>query len=103
MSQRSPKCARRWCGCSAISRRAPAAPCSTAAKRRAIELAGRGERVDYPQILAEIVKRDARDEGRPDAPMRAATDATRLDTTQLSVEGVFEAAVGIVDSRRSAV
>ena len=37
------------------------------------------------------------------APMRAATDATRLDTTQLSVEGVFEAAVGIVESRRAAV
>jgi cytidylate kinase len=76
---------------------------SARAQRRAIELSNRGERVDYPQILSEIVKRDARDEGRPDAPMRAAADAARLDTTQLSVDGVFEAAIGIVESRRAAI
>jgi cytidylate kinase len=70
------------------------------AQRRAIELASRGERADYPQILREILRRDARDESRPEAPMRAAPDATRLDTSQLSVEGAFQAAVCIVDSRR---
>jgi cytidylate kinase len=73
------------------------------AQRRAIELANRGEKVDYPQILQEIIQRDARDAGRADAPMRAAADATRLDTTQLSVEGAFEAAIGIVEARRAAV
>jgi cytidylate kinase len=79
------------------------ASASARAQRRAIELASRGERADYPQLLEEIVKRDARDEGRPDAPMRAAADAARLDTTQLSVEDAFEAAIGIVETRRQAI
>jgi CMP/dCMP kinase len=70
------------------------------AQRRALELARRGEKVDYPGVLAEIVKRDARDANRDEAPMRAAPDAISLDTTRLSVEEAFSAAVRIVDSRR---
>ena len=41
----------------------------TRAQRRALELAGRGEKADYAAILAEIVKRDARDSERADAPL----------------------------------
>ena len=70
------------------------------AQRRALELAGRGERADYTAILADIAKRDARDSERADAPLRAAPDAMTLDTTRLSVEAAFAAAVDIVEARR---
>jgi len=70
------------------------------AQRRAIELVGRGEKADYAAILAEIVKRDARDSGRADAPLKAAADAVRLDTTQMSVETAFAESVKIVEARR---
>ena len=67
------------------------------AQRRALELAQRGERVDYSVILAEIVKRDTRDAQRSNAPMRAAADAVYLDTTCLSIDDAFGEAVRIVE------
>lgn len=67
------------------------------AQRRALELAQRGERVDYSVILAEIVKRDTRDAERSNAPMRAAADALYLDTTCLSIDDAFAEAVRIVE------
>lgn len=70
---------------------------SARAQRRALELAQRGERVDYSVILAEIVKRDTRDAQRPNAPMRAAADAVYLDTTCLSIDDAFGEAVRIVE------
>lgn len=70
---------------------------SARAQRRALELAQRGERVDYSVILAEIVKRDTRDAQRSNAPMRAAADAVYLDTTCLSIDDAFGEAVRIVE------
>ena len=70
---------------------------SARAQRRALELAQRGERVDYSVILAEIVKRDTRDAHRSNAPMRAAADAVYLDTTCLSIDDAFGEAVRIVE------
>lgn len=70
------------------------------AQRRALELARRGEKVDYEAILADIAKRDARDSERADAPLRAAPDAVQLDTTRLGVEAAFAAALEIVETRR---
>ncbi len=70
------------------------------AQRRALELAQRGERADYDAILADILKRDARDSGRSAAPLRAADDALRLDTTHLSIEAAFAEAERIVEAAR---
>jgi len=70
------------------------------AQRRALELAQRGESADYGAILADIARRDARDSGRADAPLRAAADAALLDTTGMSVEAAFAQALRIVESRR---
>jgi cytidylate kinase len=70
------------------------------AQRRALELAARGERVDYGVILEDIARRDARDSGRAVAPLKAAPDAAILDTTRLSVEAAFAEAARIVDERR---
>jgi CMP/dCMP kinase len=67
------------------------------ATRRALELRNRGEAVDYAHILEDIRKRDARDSERSTAPLKAAEDAVVLDTTGLSVEASFAAALDIVE------
>ena len=76
-----------------------AAP-ETRASRRALELKGRGEAADYAGILADIRRRDARDAGRGDAPLKQAADAALLDTTHLDIEAAFAQAVEIVEVRR---
>jgi cytidylate kinase len=74
----------------------------TRAQRRALELAGRGERVDYAAVLDDIRKRDARDSGRATAPLKAAEDAVTLDTTLLDIDAAFAAALKIVAARTPA-
>jgi cytidylate kinase len=78
------------------------ASADTRAYRRALELAARGEKVDYAAILADIKRRDERDSGRGASPLRAASDAVVLDTTSLDVEDSFAAALAIVRARISA-
>ncbi|MCW2315845.1 cytidylate kinase [Rhodoblastus acidophilus] len=68
------------------------------AQRRALELRGRGEAVDYHAILDDIKKRDARDSARADAPLKPAPDAKILDTTDLNVEGALAAALAITEA-----
>lgn len=68
------------------------------AQRRALELRGRGEAVDYHAILDDIKKRDARDRERSEAPLKPAPDAKILDTTDMNVEAAVTAALAIVDS-----
>lgn len=71
----------------------------TRAQRRALELAGRGEKVDYAAVLEDIRKRDARDSGRASAPLKVADDAVMLDTTVLDIESAYRAALAIVAAR----
>jgi CMP/dCMP kinase len=73
------------------------------AQRRALELAGRGEKVDYEAILADIARRDARDSERVAAPLKAAPDAALLETSRLGVEAVFAAALRMVEDRRKRI
>lgn len=72
------------------------------AARRHKELVGRGEAADLDGILADIRRRDARDSGRSDAPLKMAEDAVLLDTSALSIDEVLAAAVRIVEDRRKA-
>lgn len=51
------------------------------ARRRWEELRERGTPKDFDELLAEIRQRDHNDESRAAAPLRAAEDAVRLDTT----------------------
>lgn len=71
------------------------------AARRHKELAGRGETADLDGILADIRRRDARDSGRSDAPLKMADDAVLLDTSALTIDEVLAAAIGIVETRRA--
>lgn len=72
------------------------------AARRHKELGGRGETTTFDGILADIRRRDARDSGRSDAPLKAAEDAVILDTSALTIEEALTAAIMIVERERAA-
>lgn len=71
------------------------------AMRRWKQLTGRGEVIAYEDMLADIVRRDARDAGRGAAPMVQADDAVLLDTTDMDIEAAFDAARRIVEAARA--
>ena len=66
------------------------------AERRYLELVGRGEAVTREEILDQIQRRDQRDRDRADSPLKPADDALLLDTTDLDIDGAFDAAVGLI-------
>jgi cytidylate kinase len=68
------------------------------ARRRFDEITGNGIPADFLEILADIVKRDERDMGRADSPLRPAPDAHLLDTSEMSIEAAFWAAKTIIDA-----
>ncbi|MDI1280903.1 (d)CMP kinase [Brevundimonas sp.] len=70
------------------------------ARRRWLQLTGRGETIAYEDMLADIIRRDARDAGRGAAPMVQADDAVLLDTTDMDIETAFDAARRIVEAAR---
>ncbi len=71
------------------------------ARRRWRETRDRGESLTYEDVLADLRRRDARDEGRDAAPLRPAPDAVLLDTTDLSIDAAFDAARRIVEAARA--
>ena len=66
------------------------------ARRRALEMQDGGAHIQEADVLADIRKRDARDMGRTDSPLRPAPDSFLLDTTELDIEAAFRAAVDFV-------
>ncbi|MFN3583507.1 (d)CMP kinase [Phenylobacterium sp.] len=71
------------------------------AERRWKQLQAQGEAVTYDEILADIARRDARDGGRADSPMRPAEDAVLLDTSGMTIEQAADAARRIVEAARA--
>jgi len=69
------------------------------ARRRHGELEKRGENVRFEDVLGDIQRRDARDTGREVAPLWPAKDAFQLDTTHMTIEQAFNAALDIVEKR----
>ncbi len=67
------------------------------ATRRLRDIESRGGRADFDVILTDIERRDERDMGRADSPLKPAPDAHLLDTTEMSIEAAFQAARAIVD------
>ncbi len=67
------------------------------AQRRLAEIEANGGSADFTGILADIVRRDERDTGRADSPLRPADDAHLLDTSEMDIEAAFSAARDIVD------
>jgi CMP/dCMP kinase len=60
------------------------------ARRRAAELAARGQPADYEAILRDLRRRDAHDASREASPMRPADDAVRLANDEMDVETEVE-------------
>ena len=73
----------------------------TRARRRWLQLTGRGDTISYEAMLADIQRRDERDAGRGAAPMVQADDAVLLDTTDMDIEAAFDAARRIVEAARA--
>ncbi len=71
----------------------------TRARRRAAELKGKGETVDFDALLAEIAARDDRDRNREIAPLVPAGDAIEIDTSEMTLDEVVEELVQRVGSR----
>lgn len=67
------------------------------AHRRWLELNNSGVEVSEAQILEDVRERDRRDAERAASPMKPAADAYLLDTSDLSIEAAFDAAVAIID------
>ncbi|WP_457640612.1 (d)CMP kinase [Persephonella sp.] len=66
------------------------------AKRRWEELKKKGIEISYQQILREIKERDHLDETRKDSPLKPASDAIIIDTTDRSIEEVLNQILEIV-------
>jgi len=69
------------------------------AERRFAELRVNDKSLSLDTVLADIRTRDARDQGRAAAPMKQADDAPLLDTSDLSIEEAFAAALALVETK----
>jgi cytidylate kinase len=69
------------------------------ARRRQQELRARGEPAPFAEVLSDLRRRDARDSQRTTAPLKAASGAHLLDTTGMSIEAAFAAAMEIVSAQ----
>ncbi len=66
------------------------------AQRRYKQLKEKGESVNLSRLFRDIEKRDERDRTRAVAPLRPATDAHVLDSTDASIEKVLERVMALV-------
>ncbi|MEO0440609.1 MAG: (d)CMP kinase [Pseudomonadota bacterium] len=71
------------------------------AVRRFEEMVGRGEKVNFDDILADIRKRDERDTSRATAPLKPAEDADLLDTTDLTIGDAVQQAIALANAKIS--
>lgn len=72
---------------------------SERAKRRAKELAEKGQVVDVQQIQREIEQRDYNDSHREFAPLKQAEDAVLVDSTFMNVEEVIAFVTNIIEGK----
>lgn len=71
------------------------------AVRRFEEMKRRGEPVNFDDILADILRRDKRDQNRAAAPLKPAEDADLLDTTDLTIGDAIQQAIALVNAKIS--
>jgi CMP/dCMP kinase len=71
----------------------------TRAHRRWKELQALGIAREEVHILTELVARDHADRNRPISPMKPAPDAALLDTSDLSIDAAFAAALALVQPK----
>jgi len=66
------------------------------AERRYKQLKEKGESVNLTPLFEEIKARDLRDQSRSVAPLRPAEDAVIIDSTDLSIDEVFDKIVSLI-------
>lgn len=71
------------------------------AMRRFLELTGRGVAISEAAVLEDIRARDERDSTRGAAPLVQAPDALLLDTSNLSIDAAFRAALDLIEAAMS--
>lgn len=69
------------------------------AKRRVAQLKAGGKEADFEAILKEICERDDRDRNRIVAPLKPAEDAVIIDSSNLSIDEVFNKAMKIIERK----
>ncbi len=69
------------------------------ARRRFKELKEKGIETSFEDVLKDIRYRDTQDTKRKTAPLRAATDAVIVDSTDLSFEGCFDVISTLIKER----
>lgn len=73
------------------------------AERRFLEMRLRDDGVTLEDIEADLRRRDARDTGRADAPLRMAEDGMLLDTTHLDRDAAIAEAIRLTEARLAAL
>ncbi|MFV1875190.1 (d)CMP kinase [Nioella sp.] len=71
----------------------------TRAARRHKELVANGREIGFDEVLAELRERDARDSARATAPLKPAEDAVMIDTSEMTIEQAFVAAITAISQR----
>jgi cytidylate kinase len=66
------------------------------ARRRYDEIVARGGKPNYEEILQRVIERDRIDSTRDVAPLRAANDAVKLNSNELSADQVFQQVLALV-------
>lgn len=69
------------------------------AKRRYDELTEKGQSVDFENVLADMIKRDADDSNRACAPLAAADDAVYLDSGDITFDETVEKILDIIHKK----
>lgn len=67
------------------------------ARRRFLELKGKGENPDFEKVLEDINRRDYNDMHRDVNPLRIAEDAIVVDTTEMNIEEVVQYIKSIIE------
>jgi len=70
------------------------------ARRRANDPAHTGSQVPISDVATQMAARDRRDTTRPASPLVIASDAVRIDTTNLPVDDVVRTVLALVDAKR---
>jgi cytidylate kinase len=70
------------------------------ARRRTIDMIGRGVDMTQSDVQAKLESRDRYDSTRQASPLSCADDAFAIDTTGMTIDDVVDAITGLVEARR---
>lgn len=71
------------------------------AERRFLEHVAKGDTTSRADVLADVIARDKRDADRAESPMKPATDAMIIDTSDMAIATALAAVIRAVDQARA--